>query len=370
MADQDHIRGLTGLRGVAAAWVLLLHLWQFSGGVRHPLSLAGWTFDPTWLLSCGYFGVDLFFVLSGFLLSMPWHRAAEQGTPAPSLVRFWHNRVRRVLPAYWLQLLILVGAYAWLGHFDRIQPTNIAAHLGLVQNLWGGGQLLNPVYWSMPIEWDFYVALPLLAFLMFRAPAWLVALFALTWSLTYRLLAYLGWFDPAIAQYIGYPSIHQLPARLDQFVYGMFAAWILIRRPNWVRQPRWWLAAGLVGILAMVVGAGPRDDFLIRFDAPWLFFHHSLLAAAFALVILGVAAGSQLGRQLFAGRVMVWFGLISYSLYLWHYPLLQVWQYLAGAGWFAGWLLAALFGLATPLILLVSWLSYRYVELPFLAMKK
>ena len=150
----------------------------------------------------------------------------------------------------------------------------------------------------------------------------------------------------------------------------MFAAWILVRRPHWVRQPGLWLAAGLAAVLVMVVGAGPRDDFLVHLDAPWLLFHHSLLAAAFAMLMLGVAAGSPLGRRLFAGRVLVWIGLISYSLYLWHYPLLTVWQYLAGAGWFGGWSLVALFGVATPSILLVSWLSYRYVELPFLAMRK
>ena len=369
MEDRNHIRGLTGLRGVAATWVLALHVWQFGGGQRYPVAIAGWVFDPTWLLSCGYFGVDLFFVLSGFLLSLPYHRAAERRLPTPSLVRFWHHRVRRVLPAYWLQLVVLVAVYASLGQFDRIQPANLLAHLGLVQNLVGAGPLLNAVYWSMPIEWNFYMALPLLAFLMGRAPGWLVAVFALVWSLTYRLLAYLSWFDPAIGQYISYPSINQLPARLDQFVYGMFAAWILVRRPHWVQRPGWWLAAGMIGILAMVVGAGPRDDFLVRFDAPWLFFHHSLLAASFAVLMLGVAAGSQLGRHLFAGRTAVWLGLISYSLYLWHYPLLKLWQYLVGAGWFGAAPLLSLWLLAIPIILLVAWLSYRYVELPFLARK-
>lgn len=369
MDKRDHIRGLTGLRGVAAAWVLLLHLWEFGGGRRYPMSIGGWVFDPTWVFSCGYFGVDLFFVLSGFLLSLPYHRAAEHGLPMPSLVRFWHHRVRRVLPAYWLQMLVLIVAYAWLGQFDRIQPANIASHLGLVQNLFGAGPLLNPVYWSMPIEWDFYVALPLLAALMMRAPGWLVAIFALVWSLTYRLLAYLGWFDPAISQYISYPSIHELPGRLDQFVYGMVAAWILVRRPHWVRQPGLWLAAGLAGVIFMVIGAGPRGDFLVRFDAPWLFCHHSLIAAAFSMLVLGVAAGAPSGRRLFAGRVLVWLGLISYSLYLWHYPLLTLWQYLVGTGWFGAAPLLSLLLLATPIMLLVAWLSYRYVERPFLAMK-
>ncbi|MEO7917134.1 MAG: acyltransferase [Dokdonella sp.] len=367
MAERDHIRGLTGLRGLAAAWVLALHAWSFGGGARYPISIAGWTFEPTWFLSCGYFGVDLFFVLSGFLLSLPYHRAAENGLPTPSLSRFWRHRTRRVLPAYWLQLVVLVIVYALLGQFDRIAPANVAAHVGLVQNVFGGGPLLNPVYWSMPVEWDFYIVLPLLALLAGRIPGWLFAVLALAWSLSYRVLAYQSWFDPELARWISYPSINQLPARLDQFVYGILAAWILVRRPHWIRRPGVCLAAGIVGVIAMVIAAGPRDDFLVRFDVPWLFFHHSLLAAAFALMVLGVAAGAPAGRRLFAGPIMVWLGLISYSLYLWHYPLLEAWRGLGLDRMIDDSPMLSVIFLAVPAALLLSWLSYRCVERQFLA---
>lgn len=364
--DDGHVRGLTGLRGVAAGWVLLLHALQFGGGTSWPLSIGGWTFDPGWLAGCGYFGVDLFFVLSGFLLSLPYHRAAAGEREWPSLKRFWLHRVRRVLPAYWLQLLVLVIGFAWLGQHGRIEPLNVVGHVLLVQNLLPEAQLLNPVYWSMPVEWDFYVVLPLIALLLTRASGWLVALLALVWAISFRLLCYLSWFDPALAEWISYPNVHQLPARIDQFFAGVLAAWLLVRRPGWLVRPDWWLWAGIAGVLAMVVAAGPRGDFLIAFDAPYLFFHHSLLAIAFAMVVVGVAAGSRWGRRLFAGPVLVWTGLVSYSLYLWHYIVLQV---VNGSVPLAAMGLSPMQGVllvSVPLALLVAWLSYRFVERPFL----
>lgn len=365
--------GITGLRGMAAAWVLLLHTWQFSGGTTLPLSLFGWSFDATWLIACGYFGVDLFFVLSGFLLSLPYHRAAAGLVEWPSMQQFWLRRMRRVLPAYWFQLLILVGVYAWLGNFTLLTPSNLFAHVALVQNLMPVAQpLLNPVYWSMPVEWDFYLVLPLLALLLVRARFGLLIALALVWSLSYRLLAYLSWFDPELESYfLNYPSIHQLSGRIDQFVYGMAAAWILVRRPAWLQNAaKPLLFAALAGLLMMVVVAGPRGDFLVNVDAPWLFFHHSLLAMVFATLILAVAASSTRGRAWFAGPVIVWLGMISYSLYLWHYPILEALRGLqiyrrAGLSTAVGVVV-----IGVPTILLVSWLSYRFIELPFLASRR
>ena len=83
-ARNNYLPALTGLRGIAAAWVLLFHLYQYSGSPDlGPLtSLAG----------CGYMGVDLFFVLSGFLLSMPFHRARMEVAPPPNLLRYAWRR--------------------------------------------------------------------------------------------------------------------------------------------------------------------------------------------------------------------------------------------------------------------------------------
>jgi peptidoglycan/LPS O-acetylase OafA/YrhL len=366
-SSSSYLPNLTGVRGLAAVWVLAFHGWQFSNGPSLVLPLPGFVLDLTPLFKCGYFGVDLFFVLSGFLLSMPFHRAALERKPPPSLKQFWIHRCRRVLPAYWLQLAILAAIFFCLGRTDPIAPRILVAHVLLVQNIapWPV-PLLNPVYWSMPVEWDFYIVLPLLAWFIARCRWPLALALALVFACAFRVLCYWSLTGSTLSALIGYGDIQQLPARIDQFFIGVCAAWIAVRRPQSTRTATACLLAGTAAIITMAYVAAPRGDFLVNIDAPYVFFHHSLTAAAFGLLVLGAAGPTRIGAQLYANRPMTFLGVISYSLYLWHYPLLSAMQQL---GWMNGAHVAAwivvLFA-AIPVIVLVSWLSYRYVEKPFL----
>ena len=225
---------------------------------------------------------------------------------------------------------------------------------------------MNPVYWSMPVEWDFYVVLPLLAGFVARCRWPLALLFVVIFAVAFRVLCYWSLTDVNVSAFIGYGDIQQLPARLDQFFIGICAAWIAARRPLSSRSANACLAAGIAGIIAMAYIAAPRGDFLVRIDVPYFFFHHSLTAVAFGLLVLGAAGSTRVGTMLFANRPMTFLGLISYSLYLWHYPLFELLQ---AAGWTSGahapaWVVV-LFA-AVPGILFVAWLSYRFIEKPFL----
>lgn len=354
-----YLPAVTGLRGVAAGWVLLYHGWQFAHGPK--LAVGG--IDLTPLLATGYMGVDLFFVLSGFLLGLPFIAARrDPSLPAPSLRRFWANRFRRVLPAYWFQLSLLV-VIALLAGTPAFGLGDVLAHYGLVFNLERNDSLVNPVYWSLPVEWDFYLFLPLLA-LPFRrargALGWALLLVAA--AIGFRLLcmaAVQQWGADGIAVY---RWIIQLPGRIDQFVLGMLAAWAFLALPaRGVTRGLAW--AGLALVLLMSWGAAARGDFITQGIAPWLYWHYSLVALGFAAIVLAVSQHprSLLARGL-ASRPIAWLGMVSYSLYLWHYPLLQWQQALAPAAWPAWWGVA----LVLPAILLVSWLSYRLIERPFL----
>jgi peptidoglycan/LPS O-acetylase OafA/YrhL len=359
----DYVPALTGLRGIAAGWVLLFHLWQFSGSPALTIHIARLAIDFTPLVACGFLGVDLFFGLSGFLLSLPFHRAALAQAPMPSLRTFWIRRCRRVLPAYYVQLAIIVAALLAIGEMRALGPANLIGHVFLVQNFVPTRATLNGVYWTMPIEWDFYAVLPLLALALARCRKSLVTLVVLALVVTFRLLCYRAAFDPQWARHFDYGWIMQLPARLDQFFFGVLGAMAYVRNPPAAKTARRLVLLGTVGIAVGMAAFTRLGNYLLAPQMPWLLLHFTWIGAAFGALMLGAAAA----QSWFRGRALAWLGLISYSLYLWHYPLLQVAQhfgFLAVGSPLA--MLRTVFAVTAP-ILLVSWLSQHFVERPFLA---
>lgn len=359
----DYVPALTGLRGVAAGWVLLFHLWQFSGSPALAIHIAHQTFDFTPLVACGFLGVDLFFGLSGFLLSLPFHRAALVQAPMPGLCRFWIRRCRRVLPAYYMQLAIIVAVMLALGDLQALAPANLIGHVLLVQNFVPTGETLNGVYWTMPIEWDFYAVLPLLALALARFRTALTMLAVMALVVAFRLLCYRAAYDPHWARYLDYGWIVQLPARLDEFFFGVLGAMAYVRKPPSAKLAKGLVLLGVAGIAAAMAAFIHFGNYLLTPQMPWLLLHFTWIGAAFGSLILGAAAA----QSWFCGRALAWLGLISYSVYLWHYPLLQVarhFQFLAVGGPPA--MLRTALVVIVP-ILLVSWLSQHFVERPFLA---
>lgn len=364
-ATTDYYPALTGLRGLAAAWVMLLHLWLLA--VAPAVVVAG--VDITPVFSCGMLGVDLFFVLSGFLLGQPFLAWIDRRRPFPDLVTFFKRRYLRVLPPFYAQLLILtVGGYLISGAWP-IDFKQFLAYLSMEFLLYPDiGPLLNGVWWSLPVEWHFYLLLPLLAWLLFRARAWLVVTLIMVWVIAFRLLAYDRLHTGQPSDLIWWTTMMHLPARLDQFVFGMLAAWAHLRRGP--REPAWLpgaaLVVGLAALAVLVAELGRRGNVLDAADVPWMFFHWTLIGVPMALIVYGAAAGGRLARALFAGPVLAFLGRISYSLYLWH-GIMFVIAYRTG---FSQWPPAAsLLKLSlwlTPPVIVVSWLSYRLTERPFL----
>lgn len=360
-APASYLPALTGLRGVAACWVLLFHVWEFSGSPTLAISIL----DFTPIARYGFMGVDLFFVLSGFLLSLPFLRADADRRPRPRLSQFWIRRCRRVLPAYYVQLIIIAATLWWAGKNAAISPFNLTTHALLIQNLFAGIVPLNAVYWTMPIEWDFYVVLPLMALVLMRLrPPRALAIFVVL-SLAYRAVCYRAFLDPAWAQIVDYGRIMQLPSRFDEFFFGIFGAWLFLRRPISARAAHGWMIVGIAGVAIAIVGLSILGDVLMHPQLPWTLLYITWIGLSFGAVVRGAA--SQSGKTIcFGGRVLGWLGLISYSLYLWHYPLLQVAQYFKWT--ITGSVPSMLQNILVlvPPILVVSWLSQQFVERPFL----
>jgi peptidoglycan/LPS O-acetylase OafA/YrhL len=359
---------LTGIRGIAACWVLSFHIWLVAGSP----AIGAWGIDLTPFLACGWAGVDLFFVLSGFVLTWP---QVDRDPADFRYVEFMRRRVLRVIPAYYGQFLLLM-LLAVVGLISEL-PTfgNAVAHLLFLHNLnFSWSSPLPNTWWTLPIEWQFYLVFPLLLAALARFGAWRVLPGLIVIVLAWRIGA-LNWIqDHNPAAPIDYRVwlIEQLPGRIDQFFIGMAAAWItsglwprLGERAR-TRLSSALLVAGLVLTTLLIYVLWPRAQ--AYWQGHWLLYvWHLLVALPLAALIAGAALHGRPARALLGNRPALWLGEISYSIYLWNYVVLLV---LVRLGAFAAlegpariaWV--ALYSVVP--VLLVSAVSWWLAERPFL----
>ncbi|WP_188078939.1 acyltransferase family protein [Actinotalea subterranea] len=349
-----HVEGLDGLRAVAAVGVLAYHVHFLVGPSTGPVAA---------LAGVGWIGVDLFFAISGFILFLPFARAHRDGRPVP-LRRFFVRRARRILPAYWFNLFVLVtltvpGILATPSGWATVlaDATFTADYLGRPS--------INSVYWSLYCEVAFYVALPLVA-RAFVGRRWLVGLpAAIVLAAGYRTAVVLA--APDAESHAS--AIMQFPGVLDQFAYGMAVgavwAWAEVRRD---RIPRWAgpaVAAVGVALVASVVLVVHRLVGMVAFwsaDHAWgvpaLAVVRPGLSAGFALLILGLCFARNPLRRVLELRPLRYLGTVSYGLYLWHLPVVRA---LAdGLGDVDGSGLAYLGAVLAVLALTLPWAAFSY----------
>lgn len=271
-----------------------------------------------------------------------------------------------MLPAFYAPLGVLVLlALVGIGILPPWQE--LLADLSM-EFVYFGFPLWHGVWWTLPVEWNFYLVLPLRGFILGRARWGLVMALLVVASVTVRIACWHLLYDGVWEWFLAYPLILQTPARIDEFAFGVVAAGLYLRRSG--GGARWRdlavLLAGLACVLLLMGYLDGRGDIFVRADAPLIFAYATLAGAALALVVLAAASPLPLARRLFGGRALAFIGTVSYSLYLWHNPLIgwldRLWpglpQDVAGLG------LRAL--VVIPASLLVAWISYRLVERPFL----
>jgi peptidoglycan/LPS O-acetylase OafA/YrhL len=377
--DRQYIAALTGLRGVAAGLVFLYHYSALHPGIR--LDLAVPLLGPVlqFPLGFGFAGVDIFFVLSGFLLTLPFARhalAAGRDGGGPSLPRYFRRRFLRVFPAYYAQLLILLLAGAWFVSWKPQTAATLAGHLLMYFNIGLGG--LGPVkpmvgvWWTLPVEMGFYLLLPLLA--PFLRPArWLPLLLAgIAASVAYRAWA-AAHFGP-LGDDHAFLAASQLPGSLPEFLFGASAALLAqyVAAKDLRRPPGWLL--DLAFAAGLVLPAAWLWQVVLAAGADYWQGHWSMLIAPLALglplsvAVLSLCWGSRIGTWLLANRVVYFLGLVSYSLYLWHFVAMQQLQQVIGEGYgqLSHWIT---FPLSTAAALLAATASYYLVERPFYRLK-
>jgi peptidoglycan/LPS O-acetylase OafA/YrhL len=376
------IRQLTGIRFIAAAWVLLYHL----QGPMNQLGLLVPVFSD--VLRVGRLGVDLFFALSGFILTHTYLRRLGPAVRVRGTVDFWWLRLARIYPVH-IVMLFVAGAAVFAQakvtgeelNRDWLNPLDFVKNLLLVQE-WGPEPQRgwNFVAWSLSMEWLAYLIFPLLVLLLWfmhrRISTWLLAaawLVAIAPIIVYGLSAT----DPYYTDNWG--STYRI---LTEFTAGAITYLIICRllpgdSLHEPASPRVERAASIMAVvlpLLVVAGAvflgqwGPAQPPSVTVDGdvePLPPYYHLLLVPLLILWI-GALALSRRGLSRFLStRALVLGGFISYSLYMTHLVWFGLWRAgMRAVGIDSGALYAlAVVGLAAG-ALVIAWLMWRFVEEP------
>jgi peptidoglycan/LPS O-acetylase OafA/YrhL len=344
------IRPLTSLRGIAALLVVVFHF-RLVVGDSFGLD-AGTAFFAN-----GYLWVDLFFVLSGFVITYAY-AADFETTSLRAYGRFLWRRLARIYPLHALVLLALVptelAKYA-IGWYDRPPfatgntPGELAAGLALMHS-WGIFDHLtwNWPSWSISTEWAAYLLFPLLLPVFYRArlaivlaamPALLAALFA--------LVTLYGRGDLDITFDFGVLRC------LLSFALGMaaFRLYEAVRDSRLARPSEWLLAGGILWVVLAM-----------HFD-----LHPVLVVPGFVALVLFAALGTGPVTKLLGIAPLHFLGQISYSIYLVQYPVQRIWHMLSRklhAGEFDVWSGTLSLIAVVAIVIAISSLTYHFVERP------
>ena len=366
---RQYVASLTGLRGIAALFVFVFHYGYFNPGIRLDLSVPVIGKALQFPLGFGFAGVDLFFVLSGFLLALPFARASLTRSEQQPLAQYYKRRLLRVFPAYYAQLTIILIIGAWFITWQPLSGVSLLAHLFMFFNIgWEPVRPMVGIWWTLPVELSFYLLLPFIASFM-RPARWLVFLLGgILLSILYRLWS-ADHFAAAPEGAVFLAASH-LPGSLPEFLLGASAAlliqWLDLRS---IKRPAVWILDGLflVGVALATVWFW---KVILPHGSIYWSGHWSMVIAPLALglplslMVFSLYLGSRIGRLLFANPVVYFLGLISYSLYLWHFVVLQQAELVFGPAYtdMQG-LPKFLFSLS--LVVLVSTVSYFVFERPF-----
>jgi peptidoglycan/LPS O-acetylase OafA/YrhL len=325
---------IDGLRSVAVLSVLLFHL-----GV-----------GP---VTGGFVGVDIFFVISGYLIASIIMRESAEGRF--SLHRFYIRRVRRIFPALFTMMActIAIGGEILLPLDYRALGASAVATTLFFSNFYFAAQsgyfgidgqetpLLHT--WSLAVEEQFYIVFPLLMLLALRGRGhrWLL------WSTGAASFVYAAWQVGTAPDEAFYLPL----SRMWEFLAGVLLAARLIPA----------ITSRAISEVTGLAGAGMIAWAVLGFTSDTSFPGVNALFPVLGAMLLIYAGpdGSQINRAL-AMRVPVFIGRISYSLYLWHWPIIVFWNYRSDGQWEVG---EQLFVFAASLA--AATLSWRYIELPF-----
>lgn len=330
---------IDGLRAVSVIAVILFH------------------FNSDWLPG-GFTGVDVFFVISGYLIT--GIIVSKLGQNTFEFSEFYVRRAKRILPASLFVVFIVVLA----GLFISLPEDLVTLSESAIASVLSVANIYFPYYldagyfspasdtlpllhmWSLGVEEQFYIFWPAILVISYKffGRQGVVAVSIIIAVASFLLSEYLLKTDPLLAYY-------SFPSRSGELVIGGLLFMLLSRKafalPSWFSE---------VLVLSGVSLLGCSFVFIEQSDGfPGLL---SLIPVVGTVFIIAGGYGKSTMSRLLAVRPLVFVGLISFSLYLWHWPVLAFYRYVFGEPTFS------VFLIYVPLIIVLSYFSYRFVEMP------
>ncbi len=357
-------RDIDGLRAVAVLAVVAFHAF------------------PNWVKG-GFIGVDVFFVISGYLISTIIFESLDKGTF--SFSEFYARRIKRIFPALIIVLVacFTFGWFALFPHEYKQLGEHIAAGAGFLSNivLWkDAGYFDNAAdtkpllhLWSLGIEEQFYIVWPFLLWISWKRKFNLLIITILVATLSF-ILNIQGVKHNAVA------TFYSPLTRFWELLIGSLLAWITIHKKgayqNVELKMEGWL--GSIICLKKVEGDGKILSnvlsvlglFLLalgflRINKDLIFPGWCALVPVLAAVLIITASSKAwVNRIILSNKVAVWFGLISFPLYLWHWPLLSFARIVEGKAPIVNIRIAAV-----VLAIGLAWFTYELIECPMRSSK-
>lgn len=314
MLLKNRLSTIDGLRAIAVLGVVWVHIWSFFGNLPMLIRFNDYSLDINKMIAPLGQGVDVFFVISGFCIYNTLTKKDSTTFSIKSYTNFIKSRWFRIAPAYYLVLFIMI-VFHYVDNNQSPDLLIIIKHFFFFQTVPPSDNIYCPPFWSLAIEWHFYLLVPFFLLFTKKIGFYFVLTTFIFTAILLRLCYYKYWENENTDYY--------LYVRFIQFLWGIAVAQLY--KDKYFKLPK--ILSGFFGFLLgfsiFYFGRILRARELVFFAGEYGFILKAvadpLLTLGVALAMLNLIFSESLFRKIFENKFFVRLGKISFSMYLWHW---------------------------------------------------